>query len=214
MLDIMKQDGTHYGTAYLRCVAMRASLRLTVDFLIALIKESRVEFDTIAFRGFSGGLVAPTIALALDKHILAIRKPKSDENTHSGCYAEGNIGIERYIIIDDFICTGETIRKIAKEIRRIHHNVCQLPPPKCAAIFCYASSSNYLKYDVTDDLTVPIYHFCLDGGYTHVERVGRLLPEFSKYPQYAKSAKKPSFDGWLKSAPMRAVFEEMRAKRA
>lgn len=79
----------------------------------------RYEFDTIAFRGLSGALIAPIIAMRMNKHLVAIRK---GESCHSSHQLEGNVATERYVIVDDFISSGETVRKIVQEIYSRNHN--------------------------------------------------------------------------------------------
>jgi len=72
------------------------------------------DFDAIAFRGLSGALIAPIIAMQMGKSLLAVRK---DEKTHSIHKVEGDISARRYIIVDDFIATGSTVRAILKHVK-------------------------------------------------------------------------------------------------
>lgn len=70
-------------------------------------------FDSIACCGTSGLLVVPQIAEILDKHIVVIRKP---------CYKRYSVfdmeGVVpyRYIIVDDLVCSGRTIRLVKNTI--------------------------------------------------------------------------------------------------
>lgn len=67
-------------------------------------------FDAIAFTGLSGSVVAGAVALTMDKYLYCVRK--SEENRHSEYQVEGPSTGLRYIIIDDFICTGSTVKRI------------------------------------------------------------------------------------------------------
>jgi adenine/guanine phosphoribosyltransferase-like PRPP-binding protein len=67
------------------------------------------DFDTIVCCGTSGLLVAPQISEILDKHIVVIRKPS--EKRYSNFDIEG-VTPYRYIIIDDLVCSGWTIKLI------------------------------------------------------------------------------------------------------
>ncbi len=78
------------------------------------IKASGIEFDAIAFRGMSGAVIAPVLAAKLKKGLIAVRK--SDENTHSYVKVEG-LRDARYLIVDDFVDSGHTIKTIIKEIK-------------------------------------------------------------------------------------------------
>ena len=90
-------------------------LRETVADCIDILR--RYEFDALAFRGQSGSLIAPVLALALDKTMLMVRKNMTD--CHSGQIVEGDLGAQRYIIIDDLISSGKTVTTIVEEIAKV-----------------------------------------------------------------------------------------------
>lgn len=73
------------------------------------------EYDTLAFRGMSGAILAPTIAMKENKQMIMVRKPRSQ--THSIYSVEGNKKAHRYIIVDDFIESGQTVCEIVKAIK-------------------------------------------------------------------------------------------------
>jgi adenine/guanine phosphoribosyltransferase-like PRPP-binding protein len=75
---------------------------------------SSLTFDTIVFRGFSGALVGPLVALQLGKRMALVRK--QGDAAHSDQIVEGAID-GKYIILDDFIDTGETVRKIVMAVK-------------------------------------------------------------------------------------------------
>lgn len=89
--------------------------------LRALIKDG-CQFDTIAFTGMSGALIAPVIADRLGKPFTLVRKTTHD--CHSFCVVEGWVedGMT-YIVIDDLVSTGETLNRIHDELC----NVCRCP---------------------------------------------------------------------------------------
>jgi len=92
-----------------------------IDLAIKALK--RQEFDSIAFRGMSGAVSAPIIALALKKNLILVRKP--EDRTHSQYRVEGFNASRRYVIVDDFISTGETARAIRDSIYNFaHHAKC------------------------------------------------------------------------------------------
>ena len=74
-----------------------------------------VKFEAIAFRGNSGALIAPIVALHLKKTLIMVRK--TTEGTHSYKMVEGDWAAKRYIIVDDCIDTGKTARVIQREIK-------------------------------------------------------------------------------------------------
>lgn len=74
-----------------------------------------VEFDTLVGTGFSGGIVIPSLALAMGKKFVLIRKETDD--SHHGCgRLVGSLG-ERWIFVDDFISSGATRRRVIEKVR-------------------------------------------------------------------------------------------------
>jgi hypothetical protein len=82
-----------------------------VDYAVDCLKE--IEFDTLVFRGFSGAVVGPTVALQLRKPWALVRKP--GDTAHSGRRMEGGVA-GKYVILDDFIDTGTTINAIVEAV--------------------------------------------------------------------------------------------------
>lgn len=77
-------------------------------------------FDHILVTGISGMLIGPTIALRLNKKLAIVRKnPK--ESSHSSNLVEG-YPFGKYIIIDDFVSSGETVLRIKNAINRLYKN--------------------------------------------------------------------------------------------
>jgi adenine/guanine phosphoribosyltransferase-like PRPP-binding protein len=85
------------------------------------------EFDSIACCGISGLMVVPQIAEILNKHIIIVRKP---EQSYSNFVMEGVVPV-RYIVIDDLICSGETLNHITNTINE------ECPKSKCIGLYCY-----------------------------------------------------------------------------
>ena len=101
--------------------------RVIID---AYTKLSKVDFwfDAIACTGTSGMLVVPQIAELLKKNIIVVRK--FNEDCYSTFLVEGT-STKQYIIIDDLICSGDTIKHM---IRSIHE---ETPRSKCMGIYTY-----------------------------------------------------------------------------
>lgn len=58
----------------------------------------------------SGALIAPILAQRLGKTLILVRK--KGESCHSGKMVEGDSAARRYIIVDDFVGYGDTVRAI------------------------------------------------------------------------------------------------------
>jgi|SRR5579864_2987186 len=118
----------HDSAPWMRDAVTREGVtRIVAD---AVEKLRDLNFDTIAFRGMSGALIAPIIAHQLGKEIAMIRK--EGVTTHSVCSYEGYKEVKRYVIVDDFVSTGDTIAKIMEAMRR--HNGSGI---KLAAVYTY-----------------------------------------------------------------------------
>ena len=90
-----------------------------------------IEYDVIVFRGISGAAAAFPLSLATNKPLLCVRKPGS----HSHCRVEGAKDFKKYVIVDDFIHSGWTLRTIKRHIKTYcspNGNV-----PECVAIILY-----------------------------------------------------------------------------
>lgn len=112
-------------TVYLRSAIEIGERKKTVNKLVKFIKSLNLEFDAIAFRGVSGALIAPIVADKLGKGLVIVRKKK--ENSHSYQETEGYVRSEKYIIIDDIMDSGTTIKEIVKNLSS-----------KCVGCFLYA----------------------------------------------------------------------------
>ena len=91
------------------------------------LKSMSIKYDAIACCGTSGLMVVPQIAELLKKNIIVVRK---ELNGYSDFMVEGAISY-RYIIIDDLICSGETVRHIIYNIKE------EIPKAKCIGVWSY-----------------------------------------------------------------------------
>ena len=89
-----------------------ATVKKMVTVLRKRIKKGD-DFDAIAVRGLSGTLIAPVLALKLKKTLLVVRK---GEDCHSSQTVEGDYGARSYVIVDDFVSSGRTVRAITEEL--------------------------------------------------------------------------------------------------
>ena len=78
------------------------------------LRKIKDQFDSIACCGVSGLMVVPQIAELLDKHIIVVRK--AGEKCYSEFRTEG-VAPFRYVILDDLICSGNTINRITSVIK-------------------------------------------------------------------------------------------------
>lgn len=92
-----------------------------------LIDKQNLYFDAIACCGTSGLMVAPNVAHLLKKNIIVVRK---QIDGYSDFMVEG-ANTHQYIILDDLVCSGSTIRHIIKTIKK------DTPRSKCVGVYSY-----------------------------------------------------------------------------
>lgn len=77
---------------------------------------ARIKFDTLVGTGFSGAVVVPALALAMDKKFVLVRK-ENDDSHHGRGRLLGELG-ERWLFVDDFISSGRTRAYVIRKIER------------------------------------------------------------------------------------------------
>lgn len=112
-----------------------------VEQVAAAIKKSNIKFDAIAVRGTSGLLVGPGVAAKLGTNLIIVRKPNDSSHgsvleypngfsSHIKDYLNNNLN---YIIIDDLVSSGTTVRLIHSTIGKNEGWI-----RKCVGIFLYS----------------------------------------------------------------------------
>lgn len=104
-------------SSYLSSVLNGVSAMEIAKECIEAVKEAGVEYDAIAFRGMSGALIAPIMAALEGKNLLMVRK--DTEGSHADEMVEGELDPQRYIIVDDFIHSGRTMRLTRYEVEEL-----------------------------------------------------------------------------------------------
>lgn len=103
----------------------------TKEFLkLAKPLLKKYDFQAIAFCGVSGALVAPLLAYKINKTLIVVRKI-ARESSHSMFAVEGDLNAKRYLIVDDFISTGYTVRDIVEKVSIV------APSAKCIGCIQY-----------------------------------------------------------------------------
>lgn len=92
------------------------------------LRKLQFGFDSIACSGTSGIMIVPQVAELLDKNIVLVRKDLNQ--TYSEFIVEG-VAPERYIIVDDLICSGSTVKHILRSIKEEH------PRALCMGVYSY-----------------------------------------------------------------------------
>ena len=128
------------SAGYLQAALTPDKFRKILNKLSRNIHKANIIFESIAFRGMSWTLVAPTIAFRLKKNPVLIRK--ECDGSHSGRSIEAEGDIVDYIIIDDLIESGDTMKKIIEAM-----NGRGITPDHCKGIFLYGSTSKQTVFE-------------------------------------------------------------------
>lgn len=123
--------------------------RRIIGQLLALIAAKRLEFDSVAFCGAGGTLIAPSLCDSLKKNLVLIRKAADD--SHSGLAIEGVSNVGRFIIVDDVIGRGFTLRWILDVISLAE------PTASPAAAVLYRTANRCVKNFDWHGLKIPIH---------------------------------------------------------
>ncbi len=159
-----------FSTSYLKLVPNQLSN--TVDFTSKKIEEIRRGnwFDAIAIRGMSGATVGFPVSVKTGIPVIIVRK--GSESSH-GYPVEAPSMISRtrtvrYIILDDFICSGDTVKQILNTIQKSipRGNII----PKCVGI---------VLYDTIEIGTAPRMFEDWDGETINVYRIAPNVESFT-----------------------------------
>ena len=123
---------SHYLTRVYNPRQFKVIVRNTLE--IAKQVDEKSKYDTIAFTGQSGSALAYILAHSLNKKMICVRKDSDNSHyfTDSGNNFEGYVNAKKYIIVDDFICSGESIDKIVQTVQA------KIPKAKCVGILLYS----------------------------------------------------------------------------
>ena len=105
---------------------------------VDVLRSYSDNFDSIACCGISGLLVVPQISELLKKNIIVVRK-KNDKR-YSPFQYEGVVP-KKYVIIDDLICSGKTVKHIIKTISD------DCVRAECIGIYCFLKDKCAYKSD-------------------------------------------------------------------
>lgn len=114
-----------------------ATRKRLVAYAALRIRDKALPMQAIAFTGLSGSIIAGPLATELECYLYAVRK--DGESRHSSNLVEGpaTINSKDYLIVDDFVNSGNTIRRIAKAVFE-HSNA------RCVGIYCWRDDEFYI----------------------------------------------------------------------
>lgn len=121
---------------YLNSVYKTERFQKTVRAMVIRLASVGDDFDAIVFRGSSGAALGYVLGYLLEKPIINCRK--AGENSHSQNKVEGCYGAARIAVVDDFVCSGKTIRVILEDVGTAYEQL-GFKIPVFAHLFLYAA---------------------------------------------------------------------------
>ena len=120
-------------SGYQRHIFNGAQFKARVEAVSQRVRELNPDF--VACRGLSGISVASAVSYVTGTPMAVVRKP--GENPHSEGLVNGPYGMKgRYVIIDDFISSGDTVDDIMEAVDS------DSKENKCIGIILYSRSMN------------------------------------------------------------------------
>lgn len=115
-----------------------------------------MKIDALACCGSSGMMAAAVLTVALDIPIIYVRK--QGESSHGSSVESNSIGkpILRYLIVDDFICTGATLDRIVEGIEKFADRN-SMQRPECVGAYLYNESSVPCSKKTPEDRRIKLF---------------------------------------------------------
>ncbi len=143
---------------YLRKVYDHETLMELADRCITKTVEIMLlhPFEAIAFSGTSGAAMAYILSYRLGIPLICVRK-KGDDGHHTRTFGgvrgllEGHIDAATYLIVDDWISSGATVKRIAETIRQ------RSPNARCVGILLYQGSDWSNWQELAPGVDVPCF---------------------------------------------------------
>lgn len=132
--------GNGYSNYLFNHVSLKAKAQEIADRLPGLMLETGA--DAVVVTGKSGMSMGFATLMLIDFPLVVVRK--GGELSHGyPVEGDGTTKIDKYLIMDDFICTGRTVINIIKAMNERAH-LCGYEPDgvKCVGV---------LRYDARDD---------------------------------------------------------------
>lgn len=91
--------------------------RVVADTVRAVesLRKKNKKIRAIAFTGVSGAAVAFPVAAITGIDLICVRKKR--DSSHSCLSVEGAVNVDEIVVIDDFMSSGATLKKIVRSIR-------------------------------------------------------------------------------------------------
>lgn len=146
------KEADYFGSNHTVQFLKPERLAVYVKAATKVLKSLPDEYDTLVFSGISGAIIGPVVAMKVKKETILVRKEK--DVRRSPYDVAGYKHCKNYIIIDDFIDYGNTVRRIQKQMYAYEPNA------KCVGVLsvqelegtgsCYHRDGLIKTYNLTE----------------------------------------------------------------
>jgi hypoxanthine phosphoribosyltransferase len=158
---------TECNSSYLHSILDAPRLKKVVKILSKIIKKKVGvdNFDAIAYRGMSGAGVATTLGYIFSKPLVMVRKKGVE--SHTVKRVEGVYKVNRILIVDDCIATGETLVTMARDIIESRKKGFHDEPLEIVAVLLYNDFSDRYQVHIEEELPGRRFYSMFISGITN-----------------------------------------------
>ena len=145
-------------TNYLQSIFDKGFRNKSINYVLKVLEN--IEYDAIAFSGMSGALMASIIADRTGSGLIMVRKEM--DVSHSTLFIESSSHRKhtcKYVVIDDVISTGKTIKRIIWQVGS-NSDLAYKSEMECVGIVLYGAAGLFLSSPprfIDIGYKVPIY---------------------------------------------------------
>lgn len=113
----------------------KSQFKPTVKTTVTAIRRLKklLGFEQIVCTGISGQSIAWPVGYVTEIPVAVVRR--KGEKGHHGYSVENFTRNQKYIILDDFISSGDTVKHVLKTLGEEYND-----PIKCVGVYCYSST--------------------------------------------------------------------------
>lgn len=115
----------------------KSQFKPTVKTTVTAIRRLKkvLGFEQIVCTGISGQSIAWPVGYVTDIPVAVVRR--KDEKNHHGYSVENFDRSRKFIILDDFVSSGDTVKHVLKSLAEDRRD-----DPRCVGVYCYSGSGS------------------------------------------------------------------------
>lgn len=170
----------HVGPWYHETCFSAATLRETAKAVaetLARLKSYFPELQAVAGSGHSGSVLVGALSATTDFNPILVRK-EGEIQVAGGGQVSGMLGEFDYVIVDDLVSSGSTVRRIVSKIKETAKKA-GVTEPRCVAIVTYNGTNKEVDagWDILPAIDVRQHDFFGEGScFNWLNMCKRMVP--------------------------------------